>query len=178
MAAYSGIHVGHQRKPKHCFDCMEPSDVRGNVQQILNMLLVQQMPPSLPMGMEPAVKDLVADALQHEAFSPMIVRYTTVDIFMIIIYNHNYIYIYIISPWAFGSLSALVDLSNQQSRPLVYKEGQHQGLGLVWYGRIHPQHMACITGALHVANAPIAWGLSGGGPATYRRSPTEAFEGR
>lgn len=97
MAAYSGIHVGHQRKPKHCFDCMEPSDVRGNVQQILNMLLVQQMPPSLPMGMEPAVKDLVADALQHEAFSPMIVRYTTVDIFMIIIYNHNYIYIYYIA---------------------------------------------------------------------------------
>ena len=38
----------------------------GNLQQILNMLLVQQLPPSLPDSMEPGVKAIVANALQHE----------------------------------------------------------------------------------------------------------------
>lgn len=36
------------------------------MQQILNMLLVQQLPPSLPDSMEPGVKQIVANALQHE----------------------------------------------------------------------------------------------------------------
>ena len=31
------------------------------------MLLVQQQPPIAPESMEPAVKDLVQEALQHEA---------------------------------------------------------------------------------------------------------------
>ena len=40
---------------------------RGNLQQILNMLLVQQEPPSLPEGMEPAVRTVIAQSLRHEA---------------------------------------------------------------------------------------------------------------
>lgn len=43
---------------------------QGNLQQILNMLLVQQLPPTLPESMEPAVKVIVANALQHEAWVP------------------------------------------------------------------------------------------------------------
>ena len=42
---------------------------KGNLQQILNMLLVQQLPPTLPESMEPAVKVIVANALQHEAWT-------------------------------------------------------------------------------------------------------------
>lgn len=48
---------------------VDVSHFAGNLQQILNMLLVQQLPPTLPESMEPAVKAIVANALQHEAGS-------------------------------------------------------------------------------------------------------------
>ncbi|CAJ1356848.1 unnamed protein product [Effrenium voratum] len=41
----------------------------SNLQQILNMLLVQRQPPSVPESVEPALRSLVVNALQHEAGS-------------------------------------------------------------------------------------------------------------
>jgi len=49
------------------FGSCQPYFECSNLQQILNMLLVQQLPPSLPDSMEPGVKQIVANALQHEA---------------------------------------------------------------------------------------------------------------
>lgn len=49
------------------FGSCQPYFECSNLQQILNMLLVQQLPPTLPESMEPAVKVIVANALQHEA---------------------------------------------------------------------------------------------------------------
>lgn len=53
----------------HILPSVYVSHLAGNLQQILNMLLVQQLPPTLPESMEPAVKAIVANALQHEAIS-------------------------------------------------------------------------------------------------------------